>query len=70
MPPDLKTKLAFSSSIGVGSALHSALSKFESDILGKWNLMEAFRACSKLIKRVVAASCVKAYGAHDQLAVT
>jgi CDP-glucose 4,6-dehydratase len=32
--------------------------------------MEACRACSKLIKRVVVASSDKAYGAHDQLPYT
>jgi len=32
--------------------------------------MEACRACSKLIKRVVVASSDKGYGAHDQLPYT
>ena len=54
----------------VGTASRSPLSTFESNIRGTWNLMEACRACSKLIKRVVVASSDKAYGAHDQLPYT
>jgi len=54
----------------VGTASRSPLSTFESTIRGTWNLMEACRACSKLIKRVVVASSDKAYGAHDQLPYT
>jgi CDP-glucose 4,6-dehydratase len=54
----------------VGTASRSPLSTFESNIRGTWNLMEACRACSKLIKRVIVASSDKAYGAHDQLPYT
>ena len=54
----------------VGTAARSALSTFESNIKGTWNLLEACRSCPKLIQRVVVASSDKAYGAHDRLPYT
>jgi CDP-glucose 4,6-dehydratase len=54
----------------VGTASRSAVSTFESNIRGTWNLLEACHNCSKLVKRVIAASSDKAYGAHDQLPYT
>ena len=54
----------------VGTASRSALSTFESNVRGTWNLMEACRVCPRLIQRVVVASSDKAYGAHDQLPYT
>jgi CDP-glucose 4,6-dehydratase len=54
----------------VGTASRSALSTFESNIRGTWNLLEACRGCAKLIQRVVVASSDKAYGSHDQLPYT
>jgi CDP-glucose 4,6-dehydratase len=51
----------------VGTASRSALSTFESNVRGTWMLLEAARACSKLIERIVVASSDKAYGAHDNL---
>lgn len=54
----------------VGTASRSALSTFESNIRGTWNLLEACRGCAKLIERVVVASSDKAYGAHDHLPYT
>jgi CDP-glucose 4,6-dehydratase len=54
----------------VGTASRSALSTFESNIKGTWNLLEACRSCPKLIQRVVVASSDKAYGAHDRLPYT
>jgi CDP-glucose 4,6-dehydratase len=54
----------------VGTASRSALSTFESNIKGTWNLMEACRVCSKLVKRVIVASSDKAYGVHDTLPYT
>ena len=54
----------------VGVASRSALSTFESNIKGTWNVLEASRACSRLVKRVVVASSDKAYGAHDALPYT
>jgi CDP-glucose 4,6-dehydratase len=54
----------------VGTAHRSALSTFESNIRGTWQLLEACRLCPKLIQRVVVASSDKAYGAHDRLPYT
>ncbi len=54
----------------VGTASRSALSTFESNIRGTWNLLEACKTCSRLIKRIVIASSDKAYGAHDHLPYT
>jgi CDP-glucose 4,6-dehydratase len=51
----------------VGTAARSALSTFESNIKGTWNVLEAARACAKLVKRVVVASSDKAYGSHARL---
>lgn len=54
----------------VGTAARSALSTFESNIRGTWNILEASRSCSRLVKRIVVASSDKAYGAHDELPYT
>ncbi len=54
----------------VGTASRSAVSTFEANIRGTWNLLEACRNCAKLVQRVIAASSDKAYGAHDQLPYT
>jgi CDP-glucose 4,6-dehydratase len=54
----------------VGTAARSALSTFESNIRGTWNLLEACRACWRKIRRVVVASSDKAYGVHEQLPYT
>lgn len=54
----------------VGTAARSPLSTFESNIRGTWALLEACRACSGLVKRIVVASSDKAYGAHDRLPYT
>ena len=54
----------------VGTAARTAVSTFESNIRGTWNLMEAARTCAKLVRRVVVASSDKAYGMHDQLPYT
>lgn len=54
----------------VGTASRSARSTFEANIRGTWNLLEACRACARLIQRVVVASSDKAYGAHEQLPYT
>ncbi len=51
----------------VGTSTRSVLSTFEANIKGTWNLLEACRACSKLIERVIVASSDKAYGSHEQL---
>lgn len=54
----------------VGTAKRSALSTFEANIRGSWNLLEACRACGPAIQRVVVASSDKAYGSHDVLPYT
>jgi CDP-glucose 4,6-dehydratase len=54
----------------VGTAARSALSTFESNIRGTWNVLEACRTCSRIVKRVLVASSDKAYGAHDRLPYT
>jgi CDP-glucose 4,6-dehydratase len=46
----------------VGTALHSPLHTFESNIRGTYNLLEACRVHSSLVKGVVVASSDKAYG--------
>lgn len=54
----------------VGTASRSALSTFEANIKGTWNVLEASRQCSKLVKRVIVASSDKAYGVHEKLPYT
>ena len=54
----------------VGTASRSAISTFDSNIRGTWNLLEACRICPTLIERIVFASSDKAYGAHDNLPYT
>jgi CDP-glucose 4,6-dehydratase len=54
----------------VGTASRSALSTFEANVRGTWNLLEAARTCSRLIRRVLVASSDKAYGAQEKLPYT
>lgn len=54
----------------VGTARRSALSTFESNVRGTWNLLEACRACEALVERVIVASSDKAYGPTDDLPYT
>lgn len=54
----------------VGTAHRSALSTFESNIRGTWQLLEACRLLPKFLQRVIVASSDKAYGAHDTLPYT
>lgn len=53
----------------VGTANRSALSTFETNIRGTWNLLEACHN-SRLMQRIVVASSDKAYGCHDTLPYT
>jgi CDP-glucose 4,6-dehydratase len=53
----------------VGSARHSALSTFESNIRGTYTLLEACRQ-NPTVRRIVVASSDKAYGTHAQLPYT
>lgn len=54
----------------VGTATRSALSTFEANVRGTWNLLEACRACGDLVRAVVVASSDKAYGTHSRLPYT
>jgi CDP-glucose 4,6-dehydratase len=54
----------------VGTASRSALSTFEANVRGTWNLLEACRTCAKRVERVVVASSDKAYGSHEKLPYT
>jgi CDP-glucose 4,6-dehydratase len=54
----------------VGTAARSAVSTFEANIRGTWNLLEAAKTCSNTVKRVVVASSDKAYGHHEHLPYT
>ena len=54
----------------VGTALRSPLLTFESNVRGTYNLLEACRVHSELVKRVVVASSDKAYGEAQVLPYT
>jgi CDP-glucose 4,6-dehydratase len=54
----------------VGTALRSPLSTFESNIRGTYNLLEACRRHSSLVKSIVVASSDKAYGSSEVLPYT
>jgi CDP-glucose 4,6-dehydratase len=51
----------------VGTALRAPLATFESNIRGSYNLLEACRRLSSIVKAVVVASSDKAYGDSQQL---
>jgi CDP-glucose 4,6-dehydratase len=51
----------------VGSALKMPLQAFESNVRGTYNLLEACRVHSKIVKRVAVASSDKAYGTAERL---
>jgi CDP-glucose 4,6-dehydratase len=54
----------------VGTAQRSPLHTFEVNIRGTYNIMEACRVHSKVVKEVVVASSDKAYGTQKQLPYT
>lgn len=54
----------------VGTAHRSAVSTFDANIRGTWNLLEASHTCRDLVTRVIVASSDKAYGEHDALPYT
>jgi CDP-glucose 4,6-dehydratase len=54
----------------VGAALRNPLPTFEANVRGTYNLLEACRVHSDLVKGVVVASSDKAYGDHDDLPYT
>ena len=51
----------------VGTALRAPLATFEANIRGSYNLLEACRRLSSIVKAVVVASSDKAYGDSEQL---
>jgi len=63
---EVNTVLHLAAQAIVGTAARSALSTFESNIRGTWNLLEACKNV-KTVERVVVASSDKAYGSHDVL---
>lgn len=54
----------------VGTALRSPLVTFEANVRGTYNLLEACRAHSRLVRQVVVASSDKAYGDAETLPYT
>jgi CDP-glucose 4,6-dehydratase len=54
----------------VTTALRSPLATFEANIRGTWNVLEACRAHTSLLKRIVVASSDKAYGDAPTLPYT
>lgn len=67
---EIETVLHLGAQTIVGTASRSAVSTFEANIRGTWNLLEACRALPRLVKRVVVASSDKAYGEHPTLPYT
>ncbi len=67
---EVETVLHLGAQTIVGTAARSPVSTFEANILGTWNVLEACRMCSKLIRRIVVASSDKAYGEHPTLPYT
>ncbi len=66
---EIDTVLHLGAQTIVGTASRSALSTFETNIRGTWNLLEACRVYSR-VDRVVVASSDKAYGWSDRLPYT
>lgn len=54
----------------VGAALRDPAATFASNLQGTWNVLEAARLHSDLVRAVVVASSDKAYGSADQLPYT
>lgn len=54
----------------VGAGYRSPLPTFETNIQGTWNLLEACRRNRSLLKRIIIASSVNAYGAQQKLPYT
>lgn len=67
---EIETVIHLAAQAIVGAAHRSPLATFEANVRGTWNLLEACRLQSGLVKRVVIASSDKAYGEHDQLPYT
>lgn len=67
---DVDTVIHLGAQTIVGTAYRSPLSTFESNIRGSYNLLEACRRHSSLVKRIVVASSDKAYGTSEVLPYT
>jgi CDP-glucose 4,6-dehydratase len=67
---EIETVLHLGAQTIVGTASRSAISTFEANIRGTWNLLEACRQLPRFVKRVVVASSDKAYGEHPTLPYT
>jgi CDP-glucose 4,6-dehydratase len=67
---EIETVLHLGAQTIVGTASRSAVSTFEANITGTWNLLEACRALPRQVRRVVVASSDKAYGEHPVLPYT
>lgn len=67
---EIDTVLHLGAQAVVGTALRSPLATFEANIRGTYNLLEACRVHSSLVKRVVVASSDKAYGDVESLPYT
>jgi CDP-glucose 4,6-dehydratase len=67
---EIETVLHLGAQTIVGTASRSAVSTFEANITGTWNLLEACRALPRQVRRVIVASSDKAYGEHPTLPYT
>jgi CDP-glucose 4,6-dehydratase len=67
---DVDTIMHLGAQTIVGAAVRSPASAFASNIRGTWNVLEAARLHSSLVRSVVVASSDKAYGAAAQLPYT
>lgn len=67
---EIETVLHLGAQTIVGTASRSAVSTFEANIVGTWNLLEACRALPRQVRRVIVASSDKAYGEHPVLPYT
>ncbi|MEO8140584.1 MAG: GDP-mannose 4,6-dehydratase [Gemmatimonadota bacterium] len=67
---EIETVLHLGAQTIVGTASRSAVSTFEANITGTWNLLEACRALPRQVRRVIVASSDKAYGEHPVLPYT
>jgi CDP-glucose 4,6-dehydratase len=67
---DVETVFHLGAQTIVGAALRDPMDCFESNIRGTYNLLEAARRLSPLVKEIVVASSDKAYGDSDVLPYT
>jgi len=67
---DIDTVFHLGAQTQVGVGNRSPLATFETNIRGSWNLLEACRVHTSLVKRVVVASSDKAYGDQPTLPYT